>query len=224
MESALHDADRYRQAARLNASLTLPDRDSLMAANLDWVLRTLHPTARVVVWAHDVHVSRGGDRQRSFNGGAQMGAVLAHTYGHDYRAFSPLTRRGTYSATRSLSDYRMIDAEAFPAPAGSVEAMLGAIARPPESRGVIVDLRVREDDPLGAWLWQPRPLRHIGYAAYDYGFEMLGVLPLEFDGVIFIRPDAGLESTRAAAEVVRRHAKPPARATPATPGSARARS
>ena len=46
----------------------------------------------------------------------------------------------------------------------------------------------REPDPslAGAWLWQPRPLRHIGYAAYDYAFEFLGVLPLEFDGVIFI--------------------------------------
>jgi hypothetical protein len=32
----------------------------------------------------------------------------------------------------------------------------------------------------------PRPIRHVGYAAYDYGFEQRVVLPLEFDGVVFI--------------------------------------
>ena len=186
VERAVHDADLYRQAARLNASLASPDRDSLMAANLDWVLRTEHPGARAVVWAHDVHVSRGGDRQRSFNGGAQMGAVLAQAYGHDYRAFSLLTREGTYRATRSFNDHRMMDAMGFPAPEGSAEAMLAALPRPSGARGVLVDIRVREDDPRGGWLWTPRPLRHIGYAAYDYGFEILGVLPLEFDGVILI--------------------------------------
>lgn len=34
-------------------------------------------------------------------------------------------------------------------------------------------------------LWQPRPVRHIGYVAYDYGFEIPVVMPLEFDGVFF---------------------------------------
>ena len=32
----------------------------------------------------------------------------------------------------------------------------------------------------------PRPIRHIGYASYDYSFALLAVLPLEFDGVVFI--------------------------------------
>ena len=32
----------------------------------------------------------------------------------------------------------------------------------------------------------PRPIRHVGYAAYDYGFELKAVIPLEFDGVVFI--------------------------------------
>ena len=38
----------------------------------------------------------------------------------------------------------------------------------------------------GGWLWQPRPVRHIGYAAYDYGFEISAVMPLDFDGIVFI--------------------------------------
>jgi hypothetical protein len=51
---------------------------------------------------------------------------------------------------------------------------------------VIVDLRVRENDPTGGWLWTPRPVRSIGYTVYDYGFEMAAIMPLEFDGVILI--------------------------------------
>ena len=139
-----------------------------------------------MVWAHDVHVSHGGDKGRSFNGGAQLGAYIKHAYAHDYRAFSLLTREGTYSATRSFTDHRVIEAPDFPAPEGSVEAMLGALPRPLGSAGTIVDLRLREDDANGAWLWEPRPVRHIGFAAYDYGFEMLAVIPLDFDGIVFV--------------------------------------
>jgi erythromycin esterase len=186
VEWAVQSANLFRQAARLNASLNSPDRDSLMAANLDWTLRTLAPRERAVVWAHDVHVSRGGDAKLSFNGGAQMGAYLSRLYGDDYRAFSLLTYDGAYTATRSFNDHRMIEAQAFPAPVGSLEAALHGVQLPPASVGFTVDLRRARTDPDAAWLRSPRPIRHIGYAAYDYGFEFDAVLPLEFDGVIFI--------------------------------------
>jgi erythromycin esterase len=185
-EWAVQNAELVRQAARFNVALNSPERDSLMAANLDWALRTLAPGARVVVWAHDVHVSHGGDTERSFNAGAQMGAHLRQSYGYAYRAFSLLTASGAYSATRSFSDHEIIAAEAFPAPIGSMESALAAVARPAGSIGLIVDLRSSCDDPAAGWLWRPRPIRHVGYATYDYGFEMTAVMPLEFDGVIFI--------------------------------------
>jgi erythromycin esterase len=185
-EWAVHAADLFRQAARLNATLNSPDRDSLMAANLDWAMRTLYPRSRVVVWAHDVHVAKGGDAKLSFNAGAELGAHLRRTYGHDYRAFSLLTRTGAYSATRGFTDHTMISAEAFAAPEGSVEAALANVARPAQSIGLIVDLRGPHDEPGAQWLWRSRPVRHIGYAAYDYGFELLAVMPLEFDGIIYV--------------------------------------
>lgn len=186
VEWAVHDGELYRQAARVNATLFSPDRDSLMAANLDWAIRTLYPNSRTVVWAHDVHVSHGGDAKRSFNSGAQMGAHIKHTYKHTYRAFSFLTADGRYRATRGLSDYTMIEANGFPAPAGSMESILKGLPRPASTPGVMVDLRVAESDPAGRWLWRPRPIRHIGYASYDYGFEILAVMPLDFDGVFFV--------------------------------------
>jgi erythromycin esterase len=186
VEWAVHEADLYRQAARLNASLFSPDRDSLMASNLAWAISTLYRGSRVIVWAHDVHVSHGGDKARSFNGGAQMGAHLKHSYGLNYRAFSLLTARGEYSATRSFTDHVIISVPAFPAPAGSLEAALTAVPRLASSPGLIADLRVAEGSAEGAWLWRARPVRHVGYAAYDYGFDLQAVMPLEFDGVVFV--------------------------------------
>jgi erythromycin esterase len=185
VEWAVQAANLLRQAARFNVALSSPQRDSLMAANLDWALRTLTPDARAVVWAHDVHVSHGGDPTLSFNGGAQMGAYVRR-YGYDYRALTLLTYDGAYTATRSFSDHSMIEAEAFPAPSGSMEAALHDLERPEPSVGWVVDLRPARTDDGGAWLRRPRPIRHIGYTAYDYGFELTAVLPLEFDGVVFI--------------------------------------
>jgi erythromycin esterase len=185
-EWAQQAANLYRQAARFNVELSSPERDSLMAANLDWFLRTLAPAARAVVWAHDVHVSKGGDPERSFNGGAQMGAYLARMYGDSYRVFSLLTYEGAYTAARSFTDHTMIEAAAFPGVTGSLEAVLHELDGPAGSVGFLVDLRDAREDSGGAWLWHPRPIRHIGYAAYDYGFELNAVLPLEFDGVVFI--------------------------------------
>ncbi len=186
VEWAVQSANLVRQAALVNVTLNSPDRDSLMAANLDWALRTLVRGRATVVWAHDVHVSHGGDRARSFNGGAQMGAHLKHTYRHDYRAFSLLTYAGEYSGTRSLSDYRMIVARATEGPAGSLEAVLHRQPRPRGAVGWVVDVRSAEGRAGEGWLWRPRPVRSIGYAAYDYGFDLSVVFPLEFDGVVFV--------------------------------------
>lgn len=185
-EWAVQDANLLRQAAQFNVRLSSPERDSLMAADLDWALATLAPDARAVLWAHDVHVSKGGDPARSFNQGAQMGAFLRRRHGDAYRVFTLLTYDGAYTATRGLADYRMASIEAFPAPPGSLEHALHALPRPAGTSGWIVDLRAAREDNEGRWLWMPRPIRHIGYAAYDYGFELMAVLPLEFDGVVFI--------------------------------------
>ncbi|HEX5004120.1 MAG TPA: erythromycin esterase family protein [Gemmatimonadales bacterium] len=186
VEWAVQGANLLRQAARFNATLNSPERDSLMAANLLWARSVLAPGARTAVWAHDVHVSRGGDSTLSFNGGAQMGAYLSAALGDRYRAVSLLTFDGAYTATRGFSDHQMIQAAAFPAPAGSLEAALHALPRPDSTVGWIVDLRPARRDPAASWLRMPRPIRHIGYATYDYGFELSASLPLEFDGVVFI--------------------------------------
>jgi erythromycin esterase-like protein len=80
----------------------------------------------------------------------------------------------------------MIEAAALPAPSGSFEKALHAVARPSPSVGLIVDLRAARNDANARWLQRPHRLRHVGYAAYDFAFDLEAVFPLEFDGVIFV--------------------------------------
>lgn len=186
VEWAAQSARLYQQAARFNVALNSPDRDSLMAVNLEWLLRSLVPGAKAVVWAHDVHVSHGGDPVRSFNAGAQMGAHLRRSFGEQYRALSLLTYEGQYTATRSFTDHVMMAVDAFVAPEGSMEEALHRMAHPANSVGWVVDLRTGRGRPGLGWLETARPVRHVGYAAYDYGFDLTAVFPLEFDGIVFI--------------------------------------
>jgi erythromycin esterase len=185
VEWAVQSANLVLQAARSNETLNVPDRDSLMAANLDWALTTLMPGAKAVAWAHDVHVAHGGDRALSFFGGSTMGAELKRRMGGDYQALSLLFYEGAYTGTRSFSDHVMIAAEALPGPVGSVERALHTLVRPSGAVGWIVDL-TSERSERSDWFDSPRRLRHVGYAAYDYAFDMEAVFPLEFDGIIFI--------------------------------------
>jgi erythromycin esterase len=181
VEWAIQAANLLLQATRGNETLNVPDRDSLMASNLDWALTSIAPGAKAVVWAHDIHVAHGGDKAKSFFNGATMGAELKRRMGPRYQAFSLLTYEGAYSATRSFTDYALVEAEAFPGPEGSMERALHELPRD-GAVGLIVDLR---SDQSG-WIATPRRIRHVGFAAYDYGFEMEALFPLEFDGIIFI--------------------------------------
>jgi erythromycin esterase len=181
-EWAIQAANLMLQATRGNETLNVPDRDSLMAANLDWALTHIAPGAKAVVWADDIHVARGGDRRKSFFNGATMGAELKRRLGPKYQALSLLTYEGAYTATKSFSDHTLISAAAFPGPEGSVEKALHEL-KAVGAVGAVVDLR---GIPAADWIASPRRLRHVGFAAYDYGFEMEAVFPLEFDGIVFI--------------------------------------
>lgn len=188
---AVQNANVVMQAAISNHTLDISDRDSLMAANLDWQLALRPPNTRAVVWAHDMHVSRGGDPETSFLRGATMGAYLSRTHGDDLRVFGLETYDGEYTATASLHDRRIITAQAFPAPIGSVEEALHRVAQLLGAPLLVTDLRPARIEPGGAWLLERRPIRSIGYAAYDYAFEQMVVVPREFDAVIFIDRSSG---------------------------------
>ncbi|MCB9266787.1 MAG: erythromycin esterase family protein [Lewinellaceae bacterium] len=186
VEWALQNARVALQAAH-SAYYTFDQgtRDSAMAENIGWLLSRRPPGTRMIIWAHDAHISRGKGPDPLYNyfQGGSMGAHLARQYGDSYRAFGLSTYDGAYSATLSYQDNTMVPVEAFPSPEGSLDEALHRLAAEEEAPGLIIDLRAGRDQP---WLLYPRPVRFIGYMASDYGYEAKMAIPYQFDGLIFI--------------------------------------
>ena len=126
-------------------------RDRYMADNIAHIVRTSAPGTKVVVWAHNAHVSRGA------YGGDSMGARLREIYGEGYYALGFAFNRGGFQS-RNLDD-RMVLMD-FTVPAareGTIEWYLARANRPL----FFLDLRSAPAG-VGSWLRTPAPMRSIG--------------------------------------------------------------
>lgn len=155
-------------------------RDSCMAANIAWTLKRYPEGTRMAVWAHDAHIGRIG-----FASGTSMGAHMVRLFGERLRVVGITTYDGTYRATRGFTDHRPMDARCFPAPVGSLEEALHRIL-PANSEALLLNVRALAADPRSTWIRSPRPVRSIGYSAFDFGFEQPTVLAEQFDAVLLI--------------------------------------
>lgn len=129
--AALEPAEGERLMRALAASSG--ERDRVMADMVEWVARE-RPDARIVLLAHNGHITRG--RYRLPNGrmtrGAIMGEALAGRFGAEYVAVQTSFGAGTFLAhhTRSTLGTRQIRAgrlrvfTAEPARPGTLEATL----------------------------------------------------------------------------------------------------
>ena len=147
-------------------------RDLQMARNLIWLAEKAYPGKKIIVWAHNVHISKGltalGAKSLAEDPGAfvPMGGTIHHYFGSRAYCIGFTGGEGTYM---NYIDSKIMD---VPAPmAGSVEALLAATG---DAYG-FVDYR-----------HAPKALRQsIPGALSDYGPEK-GEWPEVFDGVFFI--------------------------------------
>ncbi|MDE2804366.1 MAG: erythromycin esterase family protein [Gemmatimonadota bacterium] len=133
-------------------------RDESMAENTVWIDRQLGPGARMVLWAHNFHVSAQPGAQGSFLRRAYGDAMLIVGFSHEAGTFTAVHQRGSsYLGLASLTLGR-------PNPL-SYEHYLSTAAAP----RYVVDLRNRDTSSEGAsWLTGPRGFRAIG-CCYDPG-------------------------------------------------------
>lgn len=186
VEWALQNANVVRQSALAALTGRLGDRDSAMAANIQWLLGRHGNNGRVIVWAHNGHVARDPDPRLGIFQGNSMGAYLAAKLGESLRVFGLVSYEGTYRATVSAADRSFIEVQSVPAPLGALEEALHRIAVERRVGHLVAELRAGRTDPAGAWLLAPRPTRMIGYAAVDFDWEQMVILPRVFDAVVFI--------------------------------------
>jgi erythromycin esterase len=183
---ALQNANVVRQAALSAVSGRLGDRDSSMAANIQWLLERHGKNGRVIVWAHNGHVARDPDPKLGIFNGMSMGTYLGARLGDSLRVFGLVSYAGAYRATASATDRRFIEVQAVPAPLGAVEEALHRIAAQRKAGHLVADLRHARTEAGGRWLLAPRPTRMIGYAAVDFDWEQMVILPRVFDALVFV--------------------------------------
>ena len=83
-------------------------RDAQMAVNVEWIA-SQNPSARIVLWAHDFHISRQS---------GSMGGALAQYFGSNYVAIGQFFHDGSYNAVNSTGLGPNVAEPSFP---GSME-------------------------------------------------------------------------------------------------------
>jgi erythromycin esterase len=161
-------------------------RDKAMAGNISWILSTHKPGTKMIVWAHDVHISRGEHPVTGLNyhRGISMGSWLAREYGTGYKAFGISTYSGEYRAYPGYTDYsKWISCPAFPGPAGSLDEALHRVAVQKRSAYLLLSLK---DARQQEWLTAPLPTRFANHVSYEYAYWTRFSIPYQFDGIFFI--------------------------------------
>jgi erythromycin esterase-like protein/beta-lactamase regulating signal transducer with metallopeptidase domain len=168
-------------------------RDRSMAANVKWILDQ-NPGAKIVLWAHNGHVSTG-----NYRGYEPMGVDLRRVYGDQMYIFGFAFNQGSFQAVEMGKGLRNFTVP--PAPGDSLDATFGSTGIPIFA----LDLRrAPKSGAVGTWLDSTSKSRTIG-AGYSETNAAQYLAPLQprasFDGMLFV------ENTSAA----RKNATPVAR-------------
>jgi erythromycin esterase-like protein/ADP-ribose pyrophosphatase YjhB (NUDIX family) len=156
-----------------------PVRDRYLAENVEWLLEQAGPDAKMVLWAHNGHVSVSRDESLQ-----SMGYYLRQRYGQQLVVFGLLFYEGSFNAF-GVSHLQTFQVE--PPPSDSCEAFFHQAALP----YFILDLRrLPTSSPAADWLLTPHPFRAIGsmYNPNDValGFETAALAKV-FDAVIYFQ-------------------------------------
>ncbi|MCC6521568.1 MAG: erythromycin esterase family protein [Polyangiaceae bacterium] len=187
--------DTARQHARIlqqaEASFVDPSlRDPAMADNVDWLVERLPPQGKIVLWAHNAHVSFGP------LGFSALGRILRQRHGADYLAIGTSFLRGGFRAL-AVPDAAhpptgVSDVAVGPAPEGSLDAAL-ALAKLPL---FAIDLRTATG-PVRDWLASRMPARSVGFRFLPERQALVRLSPSRsFDALVYLEEVSAAHSLR----------------------------
>lgn len=170
-----------RMAATNNAAVSNRRRDSSMAENIEWIKGQAGPDAKVVVWAHNAHVSRQS---------GTMGRYLQTRYGADYRTVGFAFGQGRFNAVLQLPDdtflLPQVHAVTFVAAQSLEETFLKTSAEI-----ALIDMRrTITGGAAAAPLIASMTMRSIGSAfktGNDAAYFQKQFFPADFDLLMFVR-------------------------------------
>jgi erythromycin esterase len=163
------------------------ERDRYMAQNLEFIMESEGSGTKVVVWAHNGHISTA-----SWGGGIPaMGSYLRKVYGDAYYAFGFTFQEGSFQSRNmdKASDQYMALQEftVGPAPEGSVDWYFAQ----PRIGNYIVNFReAPKTGTVADWLKAPLPMRFIGAGFMKDAPATMYMTPVilrdHFDGLVFV--------------------------------------
>ena len=179
---AQHNLEIVRQAVELYSIKkqgNVSPRDRAMAKNVKWILDQEGPSAKIMLWAHNGHVSAG-----MLGGGGAMGKELRRMYGQEMVVCGMSFGEGSFQAIQPGTGLRQFTVEK--APEDSVDGVLAATGIPLFA----VDLRrVPANGAAAKWLSKPQKMRSIG-AVYSEGLKnkaFTETTPRDFDVLFFVQ-------------------------------------
>lgn len=171
------------------------------------------PGAKMVLWAHNGHISEHD------NGGApSMGAHLAKRFGAAYVTFGFAFDEGSFQAVDAGKDHRGLVPFTVPsAPPGSLDHTLARAQIPLFA----LDLRGAPQGPVQDWLSRASFSRSIG-AIFDgsvVDYEMYPLVPnRHFDALLFVQKTAAARANETGKRGAKDKGDKASPATPADPG------
>jgi erythromycin esterase len=173
---ARHNLEIIKQAAELYSSRIPAVRDRYMAENIKWILDNEPPGTKMMLWAHNGHVSTAKSR---------MGSVLRRMYGQEMVACGFSFYEGSFQAIDELG-HRLQDFTVGPAPPDTLDSALAETGLPLFA----IDLRrASSNDAVYRWLGVAHRMRTIG-AGYNGLLPTMylpEVVPEEFDVIFFVK-------------------------------------
>ena len=175
------DLERAIQNARIvvqyfEAKAGDASRDLSMAKNVRWLLKQSPKDTKIVLWAHNWHVSRAREWEGEPN--EKMGYYLSRWHGDDYLPIGFATYQGRY---RALGDNGIAVHDLQTGEPGSLEHYFHGTRLP----RLILDLRrLSKDSQAPPELTRPLDFRLIGATAEEEQFFVQDVHSL-FDAIIF---------------------------------------
>ena len=154
-------------------------RDRAMAENVRWIADVAEPGSRIVLWAHNGHISYSDDPF------PWMGRHLEAALGKDYLPVGFLFHHGAFQAMdrtgrgRGLNEFTV-----GPPPAGSLEDSFERAGWPL----CLLDLRrLPASGEVAEWFRSPQSMREVG-AVFSSEADMASelVLPDQLEAVIYV--------------------------------------
>jgi erythromycin esterase len=188
-------ADKDVLASALPVMTTNADHSQYMADNLSFILEHDRPSAKAIIWAHNIHVGKGSRAPGSTDasipyegyGAPFMGHRLRRQYGNQYYSFGDEFYQGSYQSRIMPPNEPAADLKEVVVSPAPVRSFPWYLARA-NIGDFILDLRTPSGNPsVDQWLSTPQVV-HYGSWAYrdpDAVYRQANIRD-EHDGILFV--------------------------------------